>query len=60
MIPEFSISVTFQSKPTLKEACNLKAIIVTVSLALDYVLSGSSFDFFFLSFLNQESELGEC
>lgn len=49
MILEFSISVIFQTKSILKEACNLKSVIVTVSLALGYVLTWSSLIFFFLN-----------
>lgn len=45
MIPEFSTSVIF-FKSILKEACNLKSLIVTVSLAFGYVLTWSSLVFF--------------
>lgn len=60
MIAEFSISVIFQTQSVLKEACNLKSLIFTVFIALDYVLTWPQqvflFDLVLFFFLNKELE----
>lgn len=69
MIAEFSISAIFQTQSVLEEACNLKSLIFTGFIALNYVLTwpyrgffvclfGLDFFFvwFFFFFLNKELE----